>query len=68
LVCFSPDGEYIATGVYGAVRVWKIKSGEFVDYPTRLKNETPKYVKFSSDSRFIVASLYGEVKTWEITH
>jgi len=68
LYVFSPDQTYIAAGIYGAVRVWNSKSGRFTDYPTRLKNETPPFIKFSSASRLIVAGSYGEVRTWVITN
>lgn len=63
---FSNDGRHIAAGVYGAVRVWNILSGDFIDYPAKYKNYTPGFVKFSPDSRFIVAGQFGEVRSWEI--
>lgn len=63
---FSPDGRFIAAGVWGGVRVWNVDSEQAKDYKTKLRNETPKYVSFSPDGKRIAAGSWGAVRVWDL--
>ncbi|REA58033.1 hypothetical protein DSL64_21855 [Dyadobacter luteus] len=63
---FSPDGKWVAAGVWGGVRVWNVDSEEAKDYKTKLRNETPKYVTFSPDGKRIAAGSWGAVRVWDL--
>lgn len=64
---FSPDGQYIAAGIWGAVRIWNVQTEEYKDYETKLRNETPKCVTFSPDGKWIATGIFGAVRTWELS-
>ena len=63
---FSNDSKFIASGVYGAVRVWDVASKEFRDFKTKVRNETPKFISFAPNDTLIAAGVFGAVRIWNI--
>jgi len=65
-IVFSSDAMYMASGLHGCIRIWKINSNIFRDYKTKLKNETPLFICFSPNDKYIAAGVYGAVRVWNI--
>ena len=64
-VAFTANGEYVVSGGYGGVQVWRVKDGERV---ATMKAGHVCYVTVSKDGRFIAAgSLWGDVLVWDGT-
>jgi WD40 repeat protein len=59
-VAFSPDSQFLATGDYGKVRVWKVPSGESFS----VFEEAGALFAFSPDGRFLATGSADEFTMW----
>jgi len=68
IICFSPDGEYIASGYTkgtGDVLLWRTHTGSLVRVLKRYSLEGVKAICFSYDGKYIGSATMDLISLWE---
>jgi WD40 repeat protein/serine/threonine protein kinase len=66
-IAFSPDGQRLAGGKKGEVKVWEVRTGQLFHSLGRFSNATSR-VAFSPDSRRLVSTHFDRnVRVWDMS-
>ncbi|RAL14180.1 WD40 repeat domain-containing protein [Aspergillus homomorphus CBS 101889] len=69
VLCFAPDGQMLASGSSGQIKLWAIDSTNVAAVPVRsfqVEGEGEPCIAFSRDSSLLATPLSGTIRLWAI--